>query len=522
MFEKLSLDKIPSSPVFDIKEVGTVKEVKRAVATIEGLPSCLYGQMVRFPHDLLGMIIGFDEKEVMALLFGDETELRSGDQVVSRAEPFRVAVGEHFLGRIVNALGQPRDGGPRIEPGDFHPVFRVAPGVMERIPVSDALETGTKIFDSIIPLAKGQRELIIGDRKTGKTTLGIDAILNQKGKDVLCIYCAIGQSQAMLDRIIQLLRDRGAMSYSILIVATSSDPAGEQFLAPYTAASMGEHFMGHGRDVLVIFDDLTKHAWVHRQISLLLERSPGREAYPGDVFYIHSSLLERAGRLRPELGGGTMTFLPIVETQQGDVTGHIPSNLISITDGQLYVSTALFNEGFKPAIDVGLSISRIGSKAQTEAMRELCGRLRLEYVQYRGLLKMTKIQSAINPETEAHLRRGAALTEIFMQDKNQPVPPEEEVVLFYALKSPSFEQLDAKSWKRVKAELFSHLTRLHPELVNQIRTGKRLTSELKAGLDEAFRSFHKEADSAKLQKDLEKVRDVRKMLKQLAKLEEGE
>ncbi len=494
MLEKVSLDKFEPT-LFDIKEVGTIKEIKKAIASIVGLPSCLYGQMLHFPNDLKGMVIAFDEEEVMALVLGDEIRLRSGDKVIGKAEPFKVPVGKGFIGRVVDSLSRTCDGLGIVQPDDFYPVFRVAPGVMERVPVTDPLYTGTKIIDAIIPIAKGQRELIIGDRMTGKTVLGIDAILNQRGSGVICIYCCIGRSHASLSKVTQFFRERRAMDYTIVVAATAAVSPGEQFLAPYTACAIGEYLMVHGRDVLVVFDDLTKHAWIHRQISLLLERSPGREAYPGDVFYIHSQLMERAGRLRPELGGGTMTFLPIVETQQGDVTGHIPSNLISITDGQIYFSTSLFNEGFKPAIDLGLSVSRIGSKVQCAAIRELCRSLRLDYVQYKELLRLTKVKAAVSSEAEARLRKGAALTQILMQEKNRPISLEEQIVLFYALKSEVLEGLELPGWKKLKAGIFPFLLKTRPDLIKEIGTGKSLTAEIKRQLDEGFRDFIKSLKS---------------------------
>ncbi|MGH7272864.1 MAG: F0F1 ATP synthase subunit alpha [Nitrospiria bacterium] len=490
MFETICLDKFKPRP-FEVKETGKVTEVKKAIASIVGLPLCLYGQMVHFPSNLKGMVVGFDEQKVTALVLGDETQIKPGDEVIGKAEPFKVPVGAGFVGRVVDSLSRPCDGRGKVEADDFYPVFRVAPGVMERIPVSEQLCTGTKIIDAVTPLAKGQRELIIGDRMTGKTVLAIDAILNQQGKDVICIYCCVGRSDASLSKILQLLRERGAMAYTIVAAATAACSPGEQFLIPYTACTLGEYFMSHGRDVLVVFDDLTKHAWVHRQISLLLERSPGREAYPGDVFYIHSQLMERAGRLRPELGGGTMTFLPIVETQQGDVTGHIPSNLISITDGQLYTSTSLFNDGFKPAIDFGLSVSRIGNKIQCEAMKELSQKLRLDYVQYKALLRLTNVKATLSAEAEARLRKGEAMTQIFMQEKNRPVALEEQIVLLYALKSPVLERCVPSEWKQVKAGIFPFLLETRSALISEIGTEQRLTQQLKERLDEGFGEFLK-------------------------------
>jgi len=496
MLEAVSLDKFKPQ-AFEIKEIGTVREVKKSITTIVGLPSCLYGQMVHFPNNLQGMVVGFDEEKVMALVLGDETQIKSGDQVIGKAEPFKVPVGERFVGRVVDSLSRPCDGKGKVEADDTYPVFRVAPGVMERIPVSDPLHTGTKIFDAVIPLAKGQRELIIGDRMTGKTVLAIDAILNQQGKDVICIYCCVGRSNASLLKIMDLLKEREAMEYTMVAAATAGCSPGEQFLVPYTAAALGEYWMYHGRDVLVVFDDLTKHAWVHREISLLLERSPGREAYPGDVFYIHSQLMERAGRLRPELGGGSMTFLPIVETQQGDVTGHIPSNLISITDGQLYISASIFLEGFKPAIDFGLSVSRIGSKVQCKAMKQLSQKLRLEYLQYKELQRLTNVKATLSAEAEARMRRGEAMTQIFMQDKNRPVSLEEQIVLLYALKSPVLQQLDQSGWKRFKAKIFPFLLETRASLIRDIGTEQQMTKQIQEQLDQGFSEYHKMHGSEK-------------------------
>ncbi len=488
MLEKVSLDKF-ENVLFEIKEIGTIKEIKKAIATVVGLPSCLYGQMVHLPDNMKGMVIEFNEDSVKVLLLGDESSLHSGDKVVSRGEPLHVPVGSKFVGRVINALSKPCDGQGKIEADDHYPVFRVAPGVMERVPVEDQLYTGTKVIDALIPIAKGQRELIIGDRMTGKTVLGLDAILNQKGKNVLCVYCCIGRSYASLEKVVELLRERGAMEYTIVVAATAADSPGEQFIVPYTACAIGESLMYGGRDVLVVFDDLTKHAWIHRQISLLLQRAPGREAYPGDVFYIHSQMMERAGRLRPGLGGGTMTFLPIVETQQGDVTGNIPSNLISITDGQIYLSTGLFNDGFKPAIDLGLSISRIGSRIQCDAMKDLCRRLRLDYLQYREFLRLTKVKSGVSAEAEARLRKGAAMTQVFMQDKNRPHPLEEQILLFYALKSEVPEMLDSRAWKKLKSEIFPFLLKRRPDLVRRLATGEKPDSEMTAEIDNVLREY---------------------------------
>jgi F-type H+-transporting ATPase subunit alpha len=435
------------------------------------------------------MVVGYDEKKVSILVFGDVINIKAGDQVIGKAEPFELPVGNGFIGRVVNSMSVPLDGKGKIEADEGYPVFRVAPGVMERTPLSDALYSGTKIFDAVLPLGKGQRQLIVGDRMTGKTVIGLDAILNQKGKNIVCLYCCVGRSHASLANIINLLTQRGAMEYTLVIAATAASSVGEQFLAPFSACALGEYFMYHGRDVLVVFDDLTKHAWVHREISLLLERSPGREAYPGDVFYIHSQMMERAGRLNEERGGGTMTFLPIVETQQGDVTGHIPSNLISITDGQLYINANIFIEGFKPAIDFGLSVSRIGSKVQCKAMKELGGKLRLEYLQYKMQQKLTNVNASLTEEAEARMRRGEALTQIFMQDKNAPVSLEEQIVLFYGINSAVLQKMDKSGWKRFKDEVFPFLLKTRPALIQEIGTKQEMTPQIKDQLDKAFGEF---------------------------------
>jgi len=488
MLEAISLDKFKPQSL-EIKEVGKVIEVKKAVVSIDGLPSCLYGQMVQFASGLTGMVVGFDEKKVSALVFGDVTNIKPGDQVIGKREPFNIPVGNGFVGRVVNSLSRPLDGKGKVEAGDSYPVFRVAPGVMERTPLSDPLYSGTKIFDVVLPLGKGQRQLIIGDRMTGKTVIGLDAILNQKGQNIVCLYCCVGRSHAALSNIIHLLKERGAMEYSLVIAATAASSVGEQFLAPFTACALGEYFMYHGRDVLVVFDDLTKHAWVHREISLLLERSPGREAYPGDVFYIHSQMMERAGRLNEERGGGTMTFLPIIETQQGDVTGHIPSNLISITDGQLYINANIFLEGFKPAIDFGLSVSRVGSRVQCKAMKELGGKLRLEYLQYKNQLKLTSVTATLSAEAEARMKRGAALTEIFMQHKNSPVSVEEQIVLFYGMNSTVLQKMDSAGWKRFKDRIFPFLLKTRSALIQEIGSKQEMTPQIMEQLDKAFGEF---------------------------------
>jgi len=476
-------------PHLDIREVGTVKEVKYGIVKIDGLPSCVYGQLVQFPQGVKGMIIGFNSGEVNVIIMGQESKVSVGDVVGSLAELINIPVGEGFLGRIVNSLGEPLDNKGDIIPTDFYPVFRESPGVMDREPVDQSLPTGTKIIDLIIPVGKGQRELIIGDRQTGKSTICVDAIINQKGKNVVCIYCWVGGPQAALKKILHTLRENESLGYTIVLCASADASAAEQYLAPYAAATLGDYFMYSGRDVLVIFDDLLKHAWIYRQMSLLLERSPGREAYPGDIFYLHSQLLERAGRLKKEKGGGTMTFLPVAETLQGDITGYIQTNLISITDGQIYISTSLFREGFKPAIDMGLSVSRIGSKVQCPAIKELSRGLRLEYTQYREMLRLTKLRTRLSNEALEKMQRGETLKELLLQVNNKPVCLEEEIALFYAFKRRVLEVLPLSTLKRFIHGFYNYLSNDAPDLVNRLTEKKDLTDDIREDMDRCIAEY---------------------------------
>jgi len=480
-----------SLPAFDVREIGKVTSVREFIVKVEGLPSCMNGQMVELAHGDRGMIMGFNRNEVLVLVFGDKSKVRAGDEVYSRGESFTIPVGEGFIGRVVTSLGEPFDGGEPIPPEAQNPIFREPPGVMERLPVKQALETGIRIVDASFPIAKGQRQLIIGDQMTGKSTIVTDTILNQKDKGVICIYCAIGQSQSAFLKVLKLLAERGALDYTIVVAGTASAPLGEQFLAPYAACALGEYFAAKGRDVFIGFDDLSKHAWAYRQLSLLLERSPGREAYPGDIFYIHSQLLERAGKFVPELGGGTMTFFPIVATIQSDITGYIQTNIISITDGQLYLNTSLFQKGFKPAIDFGLSVSRIGNKVQCPAMKELSGKLRLEYLQYQELLRMTTMKADLSEEAEARLRRGELITFLFTQSKSQPSSLVEQVIFLYTVRKGLLDKVP-HAWERFKAEVFRWMNERHPEMVGEIKEKQTLSPELKGSLDKALEEFLKE------------------------------
>ncbi len=456
---------------FEAREIGIIISVRECVVRVKGLPSCINGQIVEFEQGGRGIVLGFNEEEVQVLVIDVKGSLHIGGKVLSKGEFLYLPVGDKFIGRIVNSLCEPVDNDGPIEPTALYPLFTDAPGVMDRAPVKETLETGTLLLDAVIPIAKGQRQLLIGDRLTGKTTVAIDAIINQKKQDVICIYCCIGKPNSSLLKLLNLFNEKEVMPYTIVVSAVASVSMGEQYLAPYTACMLGEYFMKKGKDVLLIHDDLTKHAWVYRQISLLLERAPGREAYPGDIFYIHSQMMERAGYLKPELGGGSMTFLPIVEILQGDVTGYISSNLISMTDGQIYFSTSLFNKGIRPAIDFGLSVSRIGNKAQWPAMKALSGQLRLEYIQYQELLQMTQLRTTgLSKEAEDRMKRGQAITQLLIQDKNKPLDMESEIMFLFALSMGVLDTLSPADVQKFKNEFVGLVEKEFPNLFKEIRT----------------------------------------------------
>ncbi len=465
----------------DIKEVGRIQELKQGIVKISGLPNCAYGDMIEFDNGLKGMIIEFNPTYAFGIVFGDERKIKVGDVVSGRGGLLSVPVGDNFIGRVVDPLGVPMDGKGAIEQAEFYPVFREASGVMEREPIDQTLHTGIKIIDLLVPLGKGQRELIVGDRQIGKTSIGLDTIINQKGKNVICIYCWIGGSSAAFNKIIQTLNQQGCMDYLLAVCAPAGASTSEQYICPYTAAALGEYFMRQGKDVLVIFDDLTKHSWVYRQMSLLLERAPGREAYPGDIFFLHSQLMERAGRLKKEFGGGTMTFLPLAETLQGDITGYICSNIVSMTDGQIYLNTGLFQEGFKPAIDLELSVSRMGSKVQCPAIRKLSEGLRYEYVRYRSLLRLTRLRTKLSPEAAQQLQRGKALYELLIQENNSPVSQAEEIAVFYAFREKILESISLNQVKLFKNNFFAYLSKHQPALIEHL--------DQKGELDEATRQL---------------------------------
>ncbi|HTL47651.1 MAG TPA: F0F1 ATP synthase subunit alpha [Verrucomicrobiae bacterium] len=471
-----------------MREVGRVTTVKEFIVEAEGLPSCLNGQKVEFENGDVGMVMGFSESKVKILGFGNKSELHAGDQVYSRGEPFHTPVGDAFLGRIITSLGKPFDEREAPQADNSFPIFKDAPGVMDRKPLSDPLETGLRIIDAAFPLAKGQRQLIIGDQMTGKTSIITDTILNQKGKNVICIYCAIGQSRSSFLKVLRLLREKGAMDYTVVYAGIASVPLGEQYLAPYSACALAEYFASKGRDVFVAFDDLGKHAWAYRQLSLLLQRSPGREAYPGDIFYIHSQLLERAGKFVSDLGGGTISFFPVVATIQGDITGYIQTNLISITDGQIYLNTNLFQKGFRPAIDFGLSVSRIGNRAQTEALREMSGKLRLEYLQFQELQRMTTMKADLSDSAEQRLRRGELMNQLFVQPNTKPSPLAEQLLFLYGLRSGILEQ-KPQDWLRFRDNVFAWMRQHYPGILEEIGAKKKWDDALKQNVDEAFKRF---------------------------------
>lgn len=478
-------------PYIEMREVGIVREIRESIARVEGLPSVVNGQIVHFGHEGKGMVMGFSRKEVLVLMFGGKEKIKGGDEVWSRGELFTVPVGYGYIGRVINSLCEPCDGKPPVEPDEEMPAFGTAAGIMERKLVSSALDTGIKTLDAVIPVAKGQRQLIIGDRMTGKTTLGIDTIINQKGKDVLCIYCSIGRSYSSLLKVAKIFKEHDCFPYTMIVTGAASSPAGEQFLAPYTAVTLGEYFMYNGKNVFVVFDDLTKHAWVYRQLSLLLQRPPGREAYPGDIFYIHSQLVERAGQLSDENGGGSMTFFPICDTLQGDITGYIQTNLISMTDGQTVISSSLFNQGVKPAIDLGLSVSRIGNKAQCPVMKELSSKIRLEYLQYKELVRMTQLRTTLAPEAAARLRRGEVITEILNQDRQEPSPLEEQVLLLYALKLGLLDPLSPQVLKKFKKEILEYARTELPGTMKELCTHWTLTDQIKKNFGLLFQNYFK-------------------------------
>ena len=469
-----------------VEKVGTVVEVGDGIARISGLSDVMASEMLLFPRGIYGVALNLEEDTVGAMILGDYLEIKEGDTVKSTGRILEVPVGEEIVGRVVNPLGQAIDGKGDISTKKFYPVEKIAPRVITREGVNAPIQTGIKAIDSMIPIGRGQRELIIGDRQTGKTALAIDTIINQKGENVICIYVAIGQKESKVARLVTELEERGAMKHTIVVLASASDPASLTFVAPYAGCAMGEYFMDKGKDVLVIYDDLSKHAWAYRQISLLLRRPPGREAYPGDIFYLHSRLLERAAKMSKEYGGGSLTALPIIETQAGDISAYIPTNVISITDGQIFLESDLFYQGIRPALNVGLSVSRVGSKAQIKAMKQVAGKLRLDAAQYRELAAFAQFGSDLDETTRKQLERGKRVQEILKQDQYVPMPVAEQVAIIYAVVSGFLDDIPVDRVSEFEMKFLEYLRTSRKQVLDEIVKGKELTEKVESGLKAAI------------------------------------
>ncbi|PYQ76604.1 MAG: F0F1 ATP synthase subunit alpha [Acidobacteria bacterium] len=473
----------------DVAEVGSIISIGDGIARVHGVENAMAGEMLEFPHGVFGIALNLEEESVGAVLLGEFTEIKEGDPVKRTGRIISVPVGEEMLGRVVNALGQPVDGKGPIVTKQFAPIERLAPGVVDRQPVKEPLQTGLKAIDAMVPIGRGQRELIIGDRQTGKTAVAIDAILNQKDSGVVCIYSAIGQKQSTIAQVVKTLEDNDAMRYSIVVAAAAADPAPLLYISPYSACVMGEYFRDSNRHALCVYDDLSKHAQAYREISLLLRRPPGREAYPGDVFYLHSRLLERAAKLNNDHGGGSLTALPIIETQAGDLSAYIPTNVISITDGQIFLESDLFNQGVRPAINVGNSVSRVGGSAQIKAMRQVAGTLRLDLAQYRELAAFAQFGSDLDKATQAQLNRGARLVEILKQPQYEPVPVERQVAIIFAGTNGYLDNIAVSELRTFETELYKFIETRHPQLFPAVAEKKQLDDQLKGALDAAVKEF---------------------------------
>ena len=473
-------------------DVGSVVTVGDGIALVYGLDKAMAGELLEFPGGIYGMVLNLEEEHVGAILMGSDANIKEGDQVKRTGKVVEVPVGDELLGRVVNALGQPIDGGKPIMAKKYSPIEKIAPGVMTRKSVSVPLQTGIKAIDSMIPIGRGQRELIIGDRQTGKTAIAIDTIINQKDTGVKCIYVAIGQKNSTVAQVVEKLRQAGAMKYTTVVCATASETAPLQYIAPYAGVTIGEEWMAQGDDVLIIYDDLSKHAVSYRTVSLLLRRPPGREAYPGDVFYLHSRLLERSARLAPEYGGGSITALPIIETLAGDIAAYIPTNVISITDGQIFLQTELFNAGQRPAIDSGLSVSRVGSSAQIKAIKQVSGSLKVELANYREMLSFAQFGSDLDASTKAVLDHGAKVMEILKQDQYSPLSVYDQVLSLFAIKYRFIKNVPLSEVKRYESEVIAHIHEKHPEIVEELTSKKAISSELEASMKEVYTSFTNE------------------------------
>ncbi len=487
---KIIRDQIGSYAVdVDVAEVGSIISLGDGIARIHGIENAMAGEMLEFPHGVMGIALNLEEESVGAVLLGEFEAIKEGDTVKRTGRIISVPVGPEMLGRVVNALGQPIDGKGPIAAKQFSPIERIAPGVVDRQPVKEPLQTGLKAIDAMVPIGRGQRELIIGDRQTGKTAVAIDTILNQKDTGVICIYNAIGQKQSTIAQVVRTLEEAGAMQYSIVVAAAASDPAPLLYISPYSACAMGEYFRDNGQHALCIYDDLSKQAVAYRQMSLLLRRPPGREAYPGDVFYLHSRLLERAAKLKTELGGGSLTALPVIETQAGDLSAYIPTNVISITDGQIFLESDLFNQGVRPAINVGNSVSRVGGSAQIKAMRQVAGTLRLDLAQYRELAAFAQFGSDLDKATQAQLTRGARLVEILKQPQYEPLPVERQIALIFAGTNGFLDTIATSDLRAFETGLYQFIETRDAQLFRTIAEKKQLDDQLKGALSQVIKDF---------------------------------
>ena len=475
-----------------LTDTGSVLSVGDGIASVYGLESVMSGELLEFPNKVYGMALNLEEEIVGTVILGDDSSIKEGDMVKRTGRIVEVPVGEAMIGRVVNALGQPIDGKGDIITDKTRPVECPAPGIMSRKSVFEPLQTGIKSIDSMIPIGRGQRELVIGDRQTGKTSILTDTIINQKGKDVICIYVAIGQKRSTVAQLVSTLEEFGAMDYTIVVSATASESAPLQYLAPYAGAAIGEEFMYNGKHVLIVYDDLSKQAVAYREMSLLLRRPPGREAYPGDVFYLHSRLLERAAKLSDDLGGGSMTALPVIETQAGDVAAYIPTNVISITDGQIYLQPELFYAGIRPAVDPGISVSRVGGSAQIKSMKKIAGTLKLAYSQYRELAAFSQFGSDLDEDTKRRLAQGQRIVEVLKQDEHNPITVENQVIIIYAVINNLLADIELEDIKRFEAELYSYMDSVHPEIIEKILKAEDFNEELTKAIEEFKVKFKSE------------------------------
>jgi len=478
------------------KEYGIVKSCSGCISTVINLHNCFLGQLVKFGYGTEGIIMGFDTTAAQVLLVKEQEPITPGNQVIATLEPFNMPVGANVIGRIMNPLGESLDGIGPVQYETYIPYFNKAPGIMDREGLSRSFETGIKLIDSMLPLGKGQRSLILGDKMTGKTTVGTDIIINQKGKDVICIYCAISKTKSAMGKVVDLFKERECFDYTCVLLAPASSSPGQQYLAPYAACAIGEYFMYRGKDVFVFFDDFTKHAWAYRELSLLMQVPPGRDSYPGDIFYLHSRMIERAAQLNKKLGGGSMTFIPVVELLEGDLTAYVPTNLVSMTDGQLFLNASLFNEGFRPAVDVGLSVSRVGSKVQWKATKSVSKSVRMEFIQFKELLRLSKLQAGNqSEESRESLRKGKILQAVLTQPASRPVTLEVQIMIFYAKDTGLLQKLEVEQVQEFLEGLEAYARQMDPALFTQIRSLKDLNDEIKRRITQVVDKFIKEIQS---------------------------